>query len=367
MIEPHRPVEVCDLPDPPMEPGSVLLETLYSEVCGTDVHLLHGKLAGVPYPIIPGHVSVGRVLETVGPVTDVGGQPILPGQQVTFLDVHETCNHCWYCLVGKQSTRCPSRKVYGITYSAEDGLLGGWSEQVYLKPGVKSIILPETVTPTRLIAAGCALPTALHAIDRAEIRLGDTVVVQGAGPVGINVAMLAKFSGAGKVIVTDPRAHRLEAAARVGADEIVCFDPTDADSLFDPVRQLTRGRGPDITIEACGAPPAVKQGLQMTRDGGRYVIVGHYTDGGEVPINPHLEINQKHLEIRGSWGSDFSHFYRMVQVLDRFGTGVERPEQTSWESLVTHQYNLDETNDALAMVEAGHAVKALICPNGKPT
>ena len=188
----------------------------------------------------------------------------------------------------------------------------------------------------RLIAAGCALPTALHAVDRAEIRIGDTVVVQGSGPVGINAAILARLSGAGRVIVVDRVAHRLTAAARLAADETVCFD----DDPVAEVLELTQGRGADITIEATGAPTAVKQGLQMTRDGGRYVIVGHYTDHGEVGINPHTEINRKHLDIRGCWGSDFSHFYRMVQVLDRFGDQLA--ERGGWESLVSGTYGLQK-------------------------
>src|SRR5512147_2948475 len=117
---PNEPIEFREFPEPDLEPGAALLHTIYSEVCGTDVHLHHGRLAGVPYPIIPGHVSVGRVAETGGAVFDIEGRPITTGSIVTFLDVHETCNNCWYCLVAKASTRCPSRKVYGITYSAND-------------------------------------------------------------------------------------------------------------------------------------------------------------------------------------------------------------------------------------------------------
>src|SRR3990172_8903971 len=184
MTAPHQPIEVQTLPSAKMERGGILLETIFSEVCGTDVHLHHGRLAGVPYPIIPGHVSVGRVLETGGPVSDIEDTPIRAGDVVTFLDVAETCGNCWYCLVAKASTRCPHRRVYGITYSAEEGLFGGWSEQIYLKPVVKVIRLPDNVPPERLIAGGCGLPTAVHAVERAEVRLGDTVAVQGAGPVG---------------------------------------------------------------------------------------------------------------------------------------------------------------------------------------
>src|SRR5574341_1078706 len=112
MTAPHSPIEVQDRPAATVEPGGILLETIFSEVCGTDVHLHRGHLAGVPYPIIPGHVSVGRVVETGGPVDDIEGRPITVGSIVTFLDVHETCNNCWYCLVAKASTRCPHRKVY---------------------------------------------------------------------------------------------------------------------------------------------------------------------------------------------------------------------------------------------------------------
>ena len=110
-----------DRPVPTLEMGAVLLKTHYSEVCGTDVHLKHNKLAGVPYPIIPGHVSTGEIKELNGEVFEVNGSKLKLGDIVTFLDVHETCNSCWYCLVAKETTRCPKRKVYGITYSAEDG------------------------------------------------------------------------------------------------------------------------------------------------------------------------------------------------------------------------------------------------------
>lgn len=137
MEKPLTPLTVRELPEPELEPGAALLETTYSEVCGTDVHLYHGRLDGVPYPIIPGHINVGRIIATNGVIEDIEGTVVQPGDEVTFLDVHGTCQNCWYCLVSKASTRCPKRKVYGITYGLGDGILGGWSEKIYLKPGVK--------------------------------------------------------------------------------------------------------------------------------------------------------------------------------------------------------------------------------------
>src|SRR5215216_7799964 len=100
MSGPNEPLRIDELPSPRMEPGAALLRTLYSEVCGTDVHLHHGKLS-VPFPIIPGHVSVGVVEALGGKLTDIEGTPIKEGDTVTFLDVHETCNNCYYCLVAR--------------------------------------------------------------------------------------------------------------------------------------------------------------------------------------------------------------------------------------------------------------------------
>ena len=159
MPGPDTPVEVREFAEPELEPDSALLRTTYSEVCGTDVHLLHGRLAGVPYPIIPGHVAVGVLEKIRGELRDVHGRAFAEGDAVTYLDVHQTCHACWYCLVAKASTRCPQRKVYGITYGVRDGLTGGWAQMIYLKPGVKCIRL-DGVEPQLYMAGGCAMPTA---------------------------------------------------------------------------------------------------------------------------------------------------------------------------------------------------------------
>jgi threonine dehydrogenase-like Zn-dependent dehydrogenase len=357
MTAANVPLEVQDFPRPTLEEGAVLLRTVYSEVCGTDVHLHHGRLGGVPYPLIPGHVNVGEIVELKGQPVDLDGAPLRVGQIVTFLDVHETCGRCWFCTVAKASTRCPYRRVYGITYSAREGLLGGWSQMIYLKPGVKVLPLPDNVPAERFIGAGCGLPTAVHAIERAEIMLGDTVVVQGSGPVGLTAAILAQLSGATQVIVVGGPAKRLQEAERIGADVTINIEDLSPQERAARVLEITQGRGADITIEASGNPKAVNEGFAMTRDAGRYVIVGQYTDVGDIRMNPHLDINKKHLEVRGCWGADFSHLWRGVQVLAKHG------ERFQWERFISRRYGLAEANQALDDVEHYRTVKALIDPN----
>src|SRR5215213_10287579 len=196
--KPHAPVEVRELSEPELEPGSALLEVALSEVCGTDVYLQQGRLDGVPYPLIPGHVSVGHLSKIRGQMLDVAGRPFAEGDRVTFLDVHRTCNACWHCLVAKATTRCPHRKVYGITYGLADGLAGG-----------------------------CALPTALHAVERAEVALGDTVLVLGSGPVGLSIIVFALMRGALRVLCIGAPEHRLEAARKVGAAATLNVETSD--------------------------------------------------------------------------------------------------------------------------------------------
>jgi L-iditol 2-dehydrogenase len=353
----HQPLEIRELPAPDLEPGAALLHTMYSEVCGTDVHLHHGRL-DVPFPIVPGHVSVGTIATLRNgnvKVRDVEGELLKEGDVVTFLDVHETCNACYHCLVAQQPTRCTKRRVYGITYSANDGLLGGWAQGIWMKPGVKMIRLPKNLTPETFIGGGCGLVTALHAIDLAHVRLGESVAVLGVGPVGQSIVALSALSGASDVIAVGAPDDRLAFARRMGATQTLGLDLTSGDRVA-AVRDATRSRGADIVIEASGSADAVSQALDMVRDGGRVVICGHYTDNGPVQIHPHWQINRKHVEIHGCWGSQYHHFHRAVQLASRFA------DRVPWAEMVSGRYELDHAGDALAAVESRAAIKALIVP-----
>jgi threonine dehydrogenase-like Zn-dependent dehydrogenase len=353
--EPRARVELREIKEPELEVDSALLSVELSEVCGTDVHLQQGRLANVPYPLVPGHVSVGRLEKIRGAMLDVEGRPFREGDRVTFLDVHRTCNACWQCLVARASTRCPARKVYGITYGLTDVLAGGWAEKIYLKPGTRLLSL-DGVDSERFMAGGCSLPTALHAVERAVIQLGATVLVLGSGPVGLSAIIFALMRGALKVICTGAPDARLEAARAVGAAATLNVESHTMDERAAWVLSHTSGRGADVAIEATGAPGAVVEAMRYTRDAGTVVVVGQYTDHGEVSFNPHLDLNQKHLDVRGCWGSDFSHFFRGAQVM------ADDARSAPWLHLKLERYGLARADDALSAVASGAVVKALIDP-----
>lgn len=354
---PRAPLEERLFAAPRPQPGGAVLEMVASEVCGTDVHLFHGRLAGVPYPIIPGHVSCGRVLETGGGLLDVEGRPITPGQMVTFYDVFGTCGVCWHCLVARAATRCPHRRVYGITTSAADGLLGGWAEQIDLRPGVRVLPLPDGVEALDFMGGGCGLPTGFHAVERAGIALGDTVVVQGSGPVGLDAAVFALLAGAARVLVVGGPPARLEIARRIGAEDVL-----DVQAEADPARRVrwvrarTSERGADVVIEATGHPGALREGLEMLRDAGRYVVVGQYTDAGEVALSPHAHINRRHATVLGCWGYEFTHLFRALQMVARHRSRFR------WREWVTREYPLAAAAQALSDMESLSVLKAVIRP-----
>lgn len=356
MPAPHAPIALAELPWPELTPGSAMLRTLYSEVCGTDVHLHHGRLAGVPYPIIPGHVSVGHLAEVRGPLHDIAGTPFREGDLVTFLDVHGTCGACHECLVTKQSTRCPHRRVYGITFGVADGPLGGWADHIWMKPGTKLLRLPEGVDPADFIAGGCGLVTATHALERGGVRLGSSVAVLGAGPVGQAAVALSALAGAWPVIAVGAPEPRLHFAQRMGATFVVPLAWPEAERL-EAVRAANGGRGVDVVIEAAGDPCAVAQALDLVRDGGVVVVAGQYTDAGDVTLDPHRQVNRKHVEVRGCWGCDYSHVHRALDVLAHRGRALP------WGEAITARYPLEDAGAALAAVANRDVIKALIVPS----
>ena len=318
MTAPGAPLEMRQFPLPRAAPGGAIVETLMSEVCGTDVHLHHGQLAGVPYPIIPGHVSCGRLLELGGALTDVEGRALAVGQLVTFYDVFGICGACWHCLVARAGTRCPHRRVYGITTARAKACSAGGRTASSCGPVCASFPCRTRSTPWPSWAGAAACPRGSTPSRGRGVALGDRVVVQGSGPVGLNAAIFAALSGAASVLMVGAPAARLQAALRLGVDDVP--DLAEAPQAADRVawvRARTSGRGADVVIEATGNPAAFPEGLEMLRDAGRYVMVGQYTDAGDATLNPHPHVNRRHATILGCWGYEFTHLHRSLALLAR--------------------------------------------------
>lgn len=353
-----QPLQLRDYPLPAtLEPGAVLVRTEMAGICGTDVHLWKGELP-IQLPVILGHETVGRIVALgQGLERDWTGEPLKIGDRVTWTST-TSCGQCYYCAEKRQPTRCPHRRAYGIGHrcDTEPHFLGGYADYHYLKPRVNIFKLPDDLPTEAVVGAGCALITAIHGVERTGIEWRDQVVVQGAGPVGIAALAVAKSAGAGKVIVVGAPKARLEMARRFGADEVIDLDEvrTSAERIA-AVRQLTGGYGADVVLECVGAPAAITEGMEMCRDGGKYLILGHYCDAGPIAWNPHI-VTRKQLTVTGSWSSEPRHLRAAIEFLRATG------DRFPFAEMVSHRFPLSRANEALQTTAAWQCAKSVFVP-----
>jgi threonine dehydrogenase-like Zn-dependent dehydrogenase len=348
-------IEEFELPAA-IDPGAMVVASDYGGVCGTDLHLQQGHL-DVPTPLVLGHEGLGRVHELGPEVThDTSGTPLKPGDPVMWAS-SISCGRCVPCRMHGDQTLCENRQTYGVNRptTSTPALSGSWADYIYLRPGTTVVALPDGIDPLAAMSLACAGPTIVRALmDRRPVRLGETVVVQGSGPVGLAAAALAHISGAGKVILVGGPAGRLALAADLGIGDhhLNMVESDDTSTTLAEVVELTGGRGADLVVECTGVPAAIDQGLRMARRGGSYLVVGQYTDSGDATINPH-QIVYRRLDVLGSWAFTGAHLARYVGLLPTLLARFDLAR------LVT-TYPLADHSAALADVAAGSIMKAVL-------
>jgi threonine dehydrogenase-like Zn-dependent dehydrogenase len=354
-----KPLEIREYPEPG-EPaaGEALVAVEMAGICGTDVHLWLGQLA-IPLPNIMGHESAGRIEKMgAGLTRDWRGEELRAGDRVTWAS-SIACGECFYCRMKKQPTRCLTRKAYGISYCASDAphLRGGYAEKILLRAGTAIFRIPDSVPNDALIGAGCALTTAIHASERAPLEWGDSVVVQGTGPVGLAAITVARAAGAGTIVAIGGPPHRLELAQGLGADVVIDIaQASEVEARRAAVFQAVGPYGADQVIECVGYPAAVNEGILLCRDGGQFVVLGQYADAGNISFNPHT-ITRKQLRVVGSWGFEPRHVDRAIRLLERDGHLRER-----FAAGITHRYALAKADEALQMARSLAGGKTVILP-----
>ena len=316
-------------------------------ICGSDPEIIHGGLAGTwppAYPFIAGHEWAGRVVAAGSSVTD-----FKPGDRVAG-EAHKGCGHCKNCLQGRYNLCLNYGKAetghrhYGFTVN------GAYAQ--YNTYHVKSITkLPDNVSYKE--AAMCdTAGVALHGLELAGIIPGSTVAVIGPGPIGMMAMKLAKAMGAAKVIVVG-RNPRLEAARRLGADELVDFSACDP---VEAVRSLTGGLGVSAAVEASGAPGTIVQSLNMCQKGGKVVMLGVAKDGVTEDI-PLKYTTHNELSLLGSRANP-NVSWKVIEMISSGTLDVK--------DMVTHTFDLDQAGEAFETFEkrVSGAMKVVIYPNG---
>jgi L-iditol 2-dehydrogenase len=358
LVEPGRPVEIREIPLPTvLEPGAVLVRTLATTVCATDVHMCDGSWQSRPgnanLPGVVGHEMVGEVVAFGdGPARDSVGQDLAVGDRVVW--THGFCGRCRQCVVEHEPTLCTDRRGYMTEpYTSYPHLTGAFSEYGYVFPTSGRIRVPDAISDVAASASSCALRTVMHAFGRLGDVEGRTVGIQGSGPLGLFAVARATAAGADAVISIGAPDERLELARRWGATATVDVrSATTAASRIDQVRELTGGAGVDVLIEVSGARGVFAEGIEMLAPGGRYAVVGTISPDPQSVDASRLVHRQ--LTVLGSLSGSAEDYFAALRFMAAYA------DRFDWDAMISSRHRLEDVNKALELMASQRAIKPAI-------
>jgi L-iditol 2-dehydrogenase len=282
-----RKLEYIDMPEPDLGDEDVLVRVEACGICGSDVHGMDGSTGRRQPPIVMGHEAAGVISEVGNDVTRWK-----KGDRVTF-DSTVYCGKCWFCRRG-QINLCDNRMVLGVSC---DGYRrhGAFAEYVAVPEHIL-YRLPDDVTFSQAAMVE-ALSIAFHAVERTPISLNDTVVVVGAGMIGLLVIQSLQATGCGKIIAVDLDQNKLDLALKLGAD--ISLNPNSTD-LRRAILDVTENRGADIAFEVVGISDTVSTAIETLRKGGSLIFVGNLSPKVDFPLQ--LSVTRE-ISIYGSCAS----------------------------------------------------------------
>jgi len=320
--------QVTERPDPTPAPGEVLVEVGACGICGTDLHIVAGEFPPTPYPIVPGHEFAGRVVAV--------GSDVFPGINEgdrVAVDPSLFCGHCGPCRAG-HGNLCAN---WGATGDTDDGAFA----QYVSVPARTVFPLPDELT-FQQGALVEPLSCAVHGMRRLGPWLGDSVLVVGAGTMGLLLEQLLVQGGARRVVVVDRNRARLPLAEQLGA-HAVAADVAELD-----------GERFDVAVDVTGVAPAIESAFEALERGGRFMLFGVAPQEARISLSP-FRIYNDEITIVGS-----------MAVLNSYGAALDlmTAGRVQSEPLLTHAVPLEQFPDALDLVRAGEGVKVQILPNG---
>ncbi len=366
ILEDVRKLKIVDYPEPKVEDNGILLKMELCGVCGTDMHLYEGNMK-IPFPVIPGHEWVG-IIEEIGEKAkgyESKGLPLDVGDRIIVVPgTNRYCGECYFCkFMPHKPSLCTGRKVMGVNLSSseEPHLLGGWAEKIYVNAEKYWVFKVPDEVPPEVAVLSEPMAVSSRALERAYapgiptvgegFGIGQSVVVQGAGAIGLLAVATAKIAGAGNIISIDMVDARLKMAEEMGADHVLDMRQYNtAEDRVAEVRKLTNGLGGDVVIEAVGVPAAFAEGIELTRRGGKFVEVGHYTNPGTVEVNPHTICN-KDMDILGSWTYPPTQFGTVLELMRL------AQDRIPLDKVVTHKFKVEDAQKSIDTLKAREGIK----------
>ena len=358
LYQPNTPLEVQEVEIVPPRQGEVLVRVAAAGICHSDLHYIKGDLPH-PLPVVLGHEGAG-VVEAVGP----GVTSVRPGDHV-ILVFRPHCGQCYYCLRGR-----PALCDFGMPIRTTGKMLDGTSrirrngQEIHHFTAVSCFaeyaVLPEQgvlrirpdIPLDRAALVGCAVTTGVGAVlYNARVEEGSSVLVIGAGGVGLNVVQGAVLAGANPIIVADVVPSKLEYARQFGATHTINAREQDVVAV---AKELTEGRGVDYAFEVIGLVKTMEQGYEAIRKGGTFVIVGVAPANATMSFSP-LWMMRDEKTIKATNYGSANIRKDMPILLDLYLAG-----RLKLDELITRRFTLDQINDAFAALERGEVARGVI-------
>ncbi|ARJ07683.1 zinc-binding alcohol dehydrogenase [Cnuibacter physcomitrellae] len=316
VIGPHEfAVKEYEVPDP--APGALVLDVRRANVCGSDIHQFHYDSPALREAAL-GHEFVGQVAALGEGVTrDNAGQPIAVGDRVVAV-YYVTCRRCAACLRGDFGMCSNSLREWSKNPDEAPHFLGAFGTHYYVNEDQFFYKVPDELEDSVVAGANCGLSQMLFALDKTRLTAGSTLVVQGAGGLGLYAVAVAKERGA-RVLVIDGVPERLALARDFHADEVIDMgEYTSTDARAARVAELTGEAGADIVLEVTGVAAAFSESLALVRTGGEIVSVGNLNvgEGFEIALSPGL-LTRKNVRIQGVLRYDPWYLHKALDFLSR--------------------------------------------------
>ncbi|MFN0072533.1 MAG: zinc-binding dehydrogenase [Chloroflexota bacterium] len=331
-------VAIREFDRPRIGPDAALIQIEMAGICGSDPKLFRGELTWAPFPIVPGHETLGRLVE-VGELF-AAGQNVKVGDRV-IVEANVKCGSCGNCQRGAYNL-CTNIKIYGLRVASTmpPHLWGAWAEYMYLAPGSSVHKIRDDVPAAAAVLANAVVANGIQWLrNLGGANIGDACVIQGPGAIGLTSIVAAKESGCNPVILTGLGHHedRFEIARAFGADH--CIN-TDAEDPVARVREITGGKMADIVMDVTGDVRTLDTSIKMLRKTGTFVLGGILPEtAGNVPVSFFNDIVMNQIRLQGVQSKTGQAVAAAIKIIESGKYPLER--------IMTKVYALDDAHEAL--------------------
>jgi D-arabinose 1-dehydrogenase-like Zn-dependent alcohol dehydrogenase len=356
----RKPFQLRQFPVSDPAPGTILVEVRMANVCGSDLHVWRGDYdvsrgQSEPFCLSLGHEMVGRIAALGEGVThDWAGEPLRVGDRVAY-QYFCPCGECRSCRKGS-TPRCRQGLRYRMPPTDPPHFNAAYGQYYYVRKPQAVFKVPDNVPDVLAGPANCALSQVVDGLERAGLGPDDSLVIQGAGGLGINAVAVAKERGVGPIIIIDGIESRLELATEFGADATIDLNEfKTADARIKRVHELTDGEGADAVMELVGSPTVVAEGIEMLASGGVYLEIGNINQNLSFQFKPASIVHGGKTILGLMWYRPQS----LQRALELLST---RSERYPFHKLLSHQYPLSAIDEAFRDQDGGAVHRAALLP-----